>query len=97
MPSLDDPPSSLTELILTLNPHLYTPHNSGPTPEEAKKHIKAIDDALDLVTKLLRLDCTKRLTAAQALRHPFLAGRDADWDEYNDEKVLSSNRGAENW
>lgn len=97
MPSLDDPPSSLTELILTLNPHLYTPHSSGPTSEEAKKHIKAIDDALDLVTKLLRLDCTKRLTAAQALRHSFLAGRDADWNEYNDEKVLSSNRGAENW
>lgn len=97
MPTLDDPPSSLTELILTLNPHLYTPHSSSPTPEEAKKHIEAIDDALDLVTKLLRLDCTKRLTAAQALRHPFVAGRDGEWDESDNEEVLSSTREMECW
>ncbi|OXM81671.1 cell division control protein 7 [Cryptococcus neoformans Bt63] len=97
VPTLDDPPSSLTELILTLNPHLYTPHSSSPTPEEAKEHIEAVDDALDLVTKLLRLDCTKRLTAAQALRHPFVTGRDGEWDEYDDEEVLSSKREAECW
>lgn len=32
-----------------------------------------MDRAIDLCARLLRLDATKRSTAAQALRHPFLA------------------------
>ncbi|BEJ11324.1 hypothetical protein CspHIS471_0107460 [Cutaneotrichosporon sp. HIS471] len=78
VPTLDDPPESLASLILRLNPHLYTPHQPHPTQEEALDHILAIDAALDLCSKLLHTDSTKRLTAAQALRHRFLADQADD-------------------
>jgi cell division control protein 7 len=73
LPTLDSAPASLSALILKLNPHIYTPPFAHPTTEQAKTHIKQVDDALDLCARLLRLDVTKRLTAAQALRHLFFA------------------------
>lgn len=72
VPSLDSHPSSLSSIILTLNPHLYTPHQPNPTSSQAKDHIENIDYAIDLCSRLLRLDHTKRLTADGALRHRFL-------------------------
>ncbi|WWC65088.1 uncharacterized protein I303_107702 [Kwoniella dejecticola CBS 10117] len=81
VPTLDSHPSSLASLVLKLNPHIYTPHMTSPTPEDARAHIEAVDQAIDLCQKLLRLDATKRLTAAQALRHPFLAPREGEEDE----------------
>jgi cell division control protein 7 len=71
VPTVDQSPPNLTDLVLTLNPHLYTPPHANPTPEEARKHIEAMDHALDLCSKLLKLDATKRLTAKQALHHQF--------------------------
>ena len=76
VPSLDVAPTSLSLMILKLNPHIYTPLMQHPSPADAKTHIEAIDHAIDLCTRLLRLDATKRLTAASALRHPFLRPRD---------------------
>lgn len=80
VPTVDGPPDSLAALILRLNPHLYTPHQPHPTPEEAMQHITAVDQALDLVNRMLRVDSTSRLTAAAALRHPFLAFMAGDDD-----------------
>lgn len=84
MPAVESPPDSLAALILRLNPHLYTPHQLHPTPEDAMQHITAVDQALDLVNRMLRVDSTSRLTAAAALRHPFLAS-DAGDDDGPDE------------
>lgn len=33
--------------------------------------------AIDLLRRCLMLDCTKRIAAHDALRHPFLAGKEA--------------------
>lgn len=44
------------------------------------QHITAVDQALDLVNRMLRVDSTSRLTAAAALRHPFLASRAGEDD-----------------
>ncbi|GMK54719.1 hypothetical protein CspeluHIS016_0113050 [Cutaneotrichosporon spelunceum] len=87
--TLDEPPESLASLILRLNPHLYTPHQPYPTQEEALDHILAIDAALDLCTKLLHADSTKRLTAAQALRHRFLG----DAADDGPDELLDPNEG----
>ncbi|WWC92267.1 uncharacterized protein L201_007221 [Kwoniella dendrophila CBS 6074] len=81
VPSVDTHPGSLASLVMRLNPHIYTPHMPNPTPEDAREHIEAIDQVIDLCHKLLRLDATKRLTAAQALRHPFLAPLEGEEDE----------------
>lgn len=72
-PTVDQAPSSLTEMILTLNPHIYTPPLSNPTSEEAREHIESIDAAIELCKELLRLDATRRFTAKKALGHKFFA------------------------
>ena len=72
LPTIDSAPCSIKQLILKLNPHIYTPPFTFPTPDQAKEHIEAMDDAMDLCSQLLRLDCTRRFTAKQALQHPFL-------------------------
>ncbi|WVR08562.1 hypothetical protein IAU60_005617 [Kwoniella sp. DSM 27419] len=73
VPTLETNPPTLASLVLKLNPHIYTPHMANPTPADAKAHIESIDQAIDLCQRLLRLDATKRLSAVQALKHPFLA------------------------
>ena len=47
-------------------------------PETKKKNLAAMlpsapEDAIDLIDKLLQFNPTKRLTAKQALNHPFVA------------------------
>jgi len=83
VPSVDTAPESLTTVILRLNPHIYTPPLSNPSRDEAVEHITAIDDAIKLCEQMLRLDATKRITAAASLRHPFLAVSEGDegWKE----------------
>lgn len=70
VPTVDTPPTSLTDMVLKLNPHLYTP---PPTqdPQTADEHILTMDHALDLCSKLLKLDATKRISAKEALNHEF--------------------------
>lgn len=77
VPSVDDPPESLSTMILRLNPHLYTPHQPHPTPDQAAEHIANVDAMLDLVTRLLHMDPTRRLTASAALRHRFINADDS--------------------
>lgn len=81
VPTVDTAPESLAPVILKLNPHIYTPHSSNVTREEAEEHIQMVDQAIDLCSRLLRLDATKRITAANALRHPFIAPRDPEEEE----------------
>ena len=67
---------------------------SHPSPEDAKAHIEAIDNAIDLCTRLLRLDATKRSSAAAALRHPFLRPvGEEDEEDMRDEEILNGTEG----
>lgn len=49
------------------------------------KHNQRINDALDLMSRCLHWDHTRRITAAEALQHPFLfEEEDADGDPEGD-------------
>lgn len=72
VPTIDTAPLSITQVILKLNPHLYTPPQMYPTPDQAREHIEFMDAAMDLCSHMLRLDCTRRYTAKQSLEHAFL-------------------------
>ncbi|WVF68054.1 hypothetical protein IAT40_002817 [Kwoniella sp. CBS 6097] len=94
VPTVDSHPSTLSALVLKMNPHIYTPHMTNPSPADAKEHIECIDQAIDLCQRLLRLDSTKRLTAAQALKHPFLVpGEGEDGEEEPEDVVLDPTEG----
>jgi cell division control protein 7 len=80
VPTLETNPDSIKNLILKLNPHIFTPPLTHPSSADARAHIEAMDQAIDLCTRLLRLDVTKRPTAAVALRHPFFEGLVDDED-----------------
>lgn len=71
VPTVDAPPVSLTEVVLKLNPYLYTPPPTTQDPQTADEHILTMDRALDLCGKLLKLDATKRISAKDALNHEF--------------------------
>lgn len=67
-----------------------------PTPADAQAHIEGIDQAIDLCLRLLRLDSTKRITSAAALRHPFFKPLqvDAEGDgDLSDTEVLAGSAG----
>jgi cell division control protein 7 len=90
VPTVDQSPPNLTDLVLRLNPHLYTPPLANPSREDARAHIEAMDDALDLCSKLLKLDATKRVSAKDALNHLFFQGRGMDSDgEDRKQEILS--------
>lgn len=73
IPAINDiPQKSLHDLVLSLNPNLYTPPCSDVLPAEAKRHIDSVEAMLDLLRRCLILDPTKRWTAGQLLRHKFL-------------------------
>ena len=90
VPTVDQSPPNLTDLVLRLNPHLYTPPLANPSREDARAHIEAMDDALELCSKLLKLDATKRVSAKDALNHLFFQGRGMDSDgEDREQEILS--------
>lgn len=66
------PMKSLSDLVLKMNPNLYTPPSSNPTPVEARRHIESVDSMLDMLKRCLVIDATRRWTAGQLLRHRFL-------------------------
>lgn len=67
-----NPTKTLGEMVLTLNPVLYNPPCTNPTPAEAKRHIENVDNMLDLLKRCLVIDSTRRWTAGMLLRHKFL-------------------------
>ncbi|KAH8083700.1 kinase-like domain-containing protein [Filobasidium floriforme] len=67
-----NPTKTLSEMVLSLNPTLYNPPCSNPTPAEAKRHIESVDNMLDLLKRCLVIDSTRRWTAGMLLRHKFL-------------------------
>lgn len=57
-------------------------------------HVESVDSVLDFLKCLLTLDATRRLTAHQALMHPFLNdGLDEDEKE-KEEEIQSLGKGA---
>lgn len=61
-----------------MNPELYDIPPPGPNESTAEhaaeraRHREMVDYALDLLRRTLELDATKRITARDALYHPFL-------------------------
>ena len=92
VPTVDNPPRSLEYLVLKLNPHLYTPSMVNPSPGEASAHIDAMDDAVALCSQLLRLDATKRITAAHALNHRFFQS-ERGWQLEEESNMVHSEEG----
>lgn len=81
MPTVDHPGLTWTEVTERFNPYLYYPISAEPsTPSQqsqeehelAEKHNALITSALDLLSQCLDTDPTKRITARDALYHPFL-------------------------
>lgn len=93
VPTVDNAPPSLNYLILKLNPHLYVPSMLNPTAEEAQAHIDAMDDAIHLCSQLLRLDATKRITAAQALNEKFFANAEEGFVEEEEASNVGGEEG----
>ncbi|CDZ98699.1 kinase-like protein [Phaffia rhodozyma] len=73
LPSIDHPGHPLESIILAANPDFY---NSDEPNYRADIML-----ALDLLKRCLALDPCKRITANEALYHPFLAQNDVDEDE----------------
>lgn len=84
----------LVDVIIKLNPKLYNPPSEYATAEEAKKHIEDVDQMLDLLKHLLKLDATKRATAHQALKHQFLQDGLSEEEKEEDERIWEIGKGA---
>lgn len=93
VPTVDEPLDDMTTIVLKLNPNLYVPKcSTTPTPEEAEEHIVAMDNALNLLKKCLLLDPTKRITAANALEHPFFDQAILDQEIRDEEEGMTWGR-----
>lgn len=99
MPTLDHNGITWEELATRLNPSLTSPtepapqHHSTSSPGEDYQHVdpeysRATDPLLpqvfDLLERMLHHDMTKRITAREALAHPFLVERVRLYDEDED-------------
>ncbi|KDQ15378.1 hypothetical protein BOTBODRAFT_108590 [Botryobasidium botryosum FD-172 SS1] len=81
VPAVVDRGLTWQETVERFNPHLYYPaptdppshsHRAQQAHEYSEKHNTLIASALDLLTQCLETDPTKRITAREALYHPFL-------------------------
>lgn len=78
-PDLSEPP--------TPNPNWF-PHStvtfsgsSSPLPPDPDEHRESLEDAYDLLGKLMDYDCCRRITPRDALYHPFLHDEDDEEDD----------------
>ncbi|KAF9000234.1 kinase-like domain-containing protein [Cyathus striatus] len=83
-PSSSSPSSHATSSHTPSSPHRHT-SPAALSPEEAA-HRQDIDHAFKLLDELLHPESVKRITPAQALRHPFL--QDADDPEADDDEFM---------
>jgi cell division control protein 7 len=92
LPSIDHEGRSLESIVLVSNPDLWN-HKAFPPPKplflddpfyepppSEAQHRHEIEQALDLLKRCLALDPCKRLTAADALKHPWLRRPGVDED-----------------
>lgn len=82
-----------------MNPELYDILPPGPNESAAEhaaekaRHRETVDAALDLLRRCLELDATKRVTARDALYHPFLKlGALSSSSKLNSKKKTKSGR-----
>jgi serine/threonine protein kinase len=77
VPSVLDPEyTTLHRLVHSLNPRIFkenTPTDQVYHDLEWYNNTRQLYHAIDLLRKTLALDCTKRITARDALLHPFLS------------------------
>lgn len=59
----------IPDFVVRLNPEILTPPVNHPNPAE---YTRELHRAMDLCRLCLQLDLTKRCTATEALKHPFL-------------------------
>jgi cell division control protein 7 len=80
VPSVVDPEyNSIHRLVHSLNPRIFqenTPTDQPYQDLEWYNNSRPLYQAVDLLRKTLALDCTKRITAAEALMHPWLGSDD---------------------
>lgn len=92
LPSIDHDGKSLESIVLVSNPDLWN-HKAFPPPKplflddpfyepppSEAQHRHEIEQALDLLKRCLALDPCKRITAADALKHPWLRRPGVDED-----------------
>lgn len=93
LPSIDHEGKSLESIVLVSNPDLWN-HQAFPPPKplflddpfyepppNEAQHRHEIEQALDLLKRCLALDPCRRLTAADALKHPWLRRPGVDEDK----------------
>lgn len=63
----------IPDFIKRLNPGILEPPVNHPDPKEYRDHVYL---AMDLCRMCLQVDLTRRCTAREALRHPFLTNKE---------------------
>ncbi|KIJ57102.1 hypothetical protein M422DRAFT_62940 [Sphaerobolus stellatus SS14] len=70
IPSIEPNGKDLRTFVHTLNPSILRPR--GATQEEFDAHTESLEHAIDLLKMTLDPEAVKRITARDALYHPFL-------------------------
>ena len=85
IPSIEPAGKDLGHLVYTLNPAILLPPHGDQelTQEERDAYTESLEQAIDLLKATFEPDAVKRITARDALYHPFLVedGKPGD-DEF---------------